>query len=130
VLRRIQCANPQLGPVFLSKIDIAVGFYQVWLKAANIPKLAVLFPSRPDEETLIGLPLTLPMGWKELPPLFYAATKTVADLANSAIKQGTKFGPHRLDQMAETTTVDDSSLSADTPPILPPIQHCHKPLCY
>ena len=31
---------------------------------------------------MVAIPLTLPMGWKNSPPLFCTATETVADLAN------------------------------------------------
>jgi hypothetical protein len=34
-------SNPRLGPVYLSKVYIADGFYRIWVKAANVPKLGV-----------------------------------------------------------------------------------------
>jgi len=71
--------------VYLSKIDIADGFYRTWVKAEDAPKLAVLFPSRAGEEALIGVQLTLPMGWKESPPVICRATETVANLANDCL---------------------------------------------
>jgi len=85
VLHKIQHVNPTLGPVYLSKINIADGFYRIWLKASDVPKLGVLLSSREGEEALAGLPLTLPMGWKESPPWFCAATETIADLANTQL---------------------------------------------
>ena len=85
ILHRIHHANPKLGPVYLSKIDISDGFYCIWVRASDIPKLAVAFPARENEEQLVALPLTLPMGWKESPPWFCTATETVADLANAAL---------------------------------------------
>ena len=37
VLTTIVHANKKYGPVFLSKIDIADGFYRVWVQIADIP---------------------------------------------------------------------------------------------
>jgi hypothetical protein len=113
--------------VFLSKNDIADGFYRIWLKASDTPKLAVLFPLRPNEEALIGLPLTLPMGWKESPPIFCATTETIVDLANTAIQQGTAFGSHRLDNLAESP-IEPEDLPSRTVLPVSPIQHYHKPI--
>ena len=70
LLTKILYADPRFGPVYLCKIDIADGFYRIWLLPCDIPKLGVLFPTNSGEPPLIGFPLTLPMGWVESPPLF------------------------------------------------------------
>jgi hypothetical protein len=57
-------SNPQLGPVYLSKVDIADEFYRIWVKPADVPKLGVLLPAEPGQECLVGFPAVLPMGWK------------------------------------------------------------------
>jgi hypothetical protein len=49
ILRHLKSANPHLGPVYLSKIDIADGFYRIWVRAQDVPKLGVLFPSADGE---------------------------------------------------------------------------------
>ena len=51
------------------------------------------------------LPLVLPVGWVESPPQFCAATETVADLANTALREQTPRlrTLHRLDQVLEST---------------------------
>jgi hypothetical protein len=46
VLRHLKSANPHLGLVYLSKIDIADGFYRIWVRANDVPKLAGLCPQR------------------------------------------------------------------------------------
>ena len=45
------------------------------------------------------------MGWVESPPQFCAVTETVADLANTALRDKTQRlrTPHRLDQVPEST---------------------------
>jgi hypothetical protein len=70
LLFRIRHDNPKHRPVYMNKIDISDGFYQVWLAANSAPKLAVVLPSHPGEEPLIAIPLSLPMGRVESPPCF------------------------------------------------------------
>jgi hypothetical protein len=68
ILQQVSTADPRLGPVHLYKIDIADGFYIIWITPNNVPKLGVVFPGAPGEEPLIGFPLVLPMGWIQPPP--------------------------------------------------------------
>lgn len=138
LLRHIHLASPRLGPVYISKIDIADGFYRINVCASDIPHLAVLFPSLPGERQLIAFPLTLPMGWKESPPIFCAATETVTDLANNHIHWDAP--PHRL-----YTTSEVAPPPHNAPPLHPTLSggctavpdgglphqpHFHKPLGY
>jgi hypothetical protein len=55
-------AHPQHGPVNLSKVNIADGFYRICVAASHIPQLGVLFPKSEREEQFIAFPLVLPMG--------------------------------------------------------------------
>ena len=50
---------------------------------------------------MIAIPLTLPMGWKNSPPLFCTATETVADLANEDLRTHQPSKQHLLDNRAE-----------------------------
>jgi hypothetical protein len=74
ILAAIVHSNPRLGPVYLSKVGIADGFYWMWVKAADVPKLGVLLTAEPGQERLIGFPVVLPMGWNEYPSVFTLAT--------------------------------------------------------
>jgi hypothetical protein len=74
ILQQIARSDPRLGPVYLSKIDISDGFYRIAIFTDDILKLAIMFPIRDGEEQLIDLPLVLPIGWNQSPPLFTAAT--------------------------------------------------------
>jgi hypothetical protein len=107
ILQKIARSDPRLGPVYLSKIDISDGFYRIAIRSEDVPKLAVIFPTAPGEEQLIGLPLMLPMGWKQYPPLFTAATETVTDLANNKLQSRQASMPHRLDVLSETPIVPE-----------------------
>jgi hypothetical protein len=107
--------------VYLSKIDIADGFYRIAIRSNDVPKLAIMFPTAEGEEPLVGLPLVLPMGWKQSPPLFTAATETVADLANTKLTDMKPSAPHRLDLLSETPIRFDPPpmVSAQGPASLP-----------
>jgi hypothetical protein len=102
ILQKIANSDPRLGLVYLSKIDIVDGFYRIAIRSNDVPKLAIMFPTAEGEEPLVGLPLFLPMGWKQSPPLFTAATETVADLANNKLTDMKPSVPHRLDLLSKT----------------------------
>ena len=85
VLAKIVHADPRYGPVCLSKIDIADGFYRVWLQWADIPKLGVALPTAPGQPPLVAFPLALPMGWVESPPYFTTLSETACDFANMSL---------------------------------------------
>ena len=52
------------------KADVSDGFYRIGLCPANAPNLDLIFPVDDGTKPLVANPLTLPMGWKNLPPLF------------------------------------------------------------
>ena len=85
-LRHILISDPRYGPIYMLKCDLDDGYYRLGLVIKDIPRLAVAFPSENQLDPLVALPLVLPMGWENSGPAFCAATETVADLANSDIK--------------------------------------------
>jgi hypothetical protein len=101
LLFRIRQANPRYGPVYMAKVDLVDGFYRLWLASRDIPNLGAVFPAHNDEEPLVALPLTLPMGWVSSPPYFCTATEIVANLAN-VIPNNTDLPPHPLEHLADT----------------------------
>ena len=113
-LRELLLADPALGPLYLLKLDISDGFYRVNLAVDDIPKLGVVFPTRPGKEPLVALPLVLPMGWKNSPPIFSAATETSADLANQALQNESPSLPHPLNHHA--AIFDDPPARPSTSP--------------
>jgi hypothetical protein len=66
-----------------------------------------MFPTAPGEEQLIGLPLVLPVGWNQSPPLLRVATETVTDLANNKLQSRQASMPHCLDVLPETPIVPE-----------------------
>ena len=134
-LRELLLADPALGKLYLSKLDISDGFYRVNLNVEDILKLAVVFPTRPGETPLVAFPLVLPMGWKNSPPVFCAVTETAADLANTAITSQIQPLDHPLE--AHAALLDDPQFpsSPSSPPqekfpleILPYLQVAHPQL--
>ena len=120
ILRHILIANPAYGPTYLMKVDLSDGFYRVGLAPEDIPKLGVVFPTNPEDDPLVALPLVLPMGWKNSPPIFSTATETIADLANHAIRTQTPIlSMHPLDNLAalqDQAILQHPTPSTDLPP--------------
>ena len=118
LLREIVFADPALGYVYLLTADISDGFYRIGLRPEDMAKLGLILPNGPDVEPMVATPLTLPMGWKNSPPLFYTATETVADIANESLRSHQPTRPHKLDDRAE----------AVEPPSAPPLAAEHTQL--
>ena len=121
VMAKIVHAEPHYGPVFMSKIDVADGFYRVWLQLTDIAKLGVALPTSPGQPRLVAFPLALPMGWVESPPYFTTLTETACDLANTDLRAHISMRPrntvHRLEAVAATlppNTVEAESKGAAT----------------
>jgi hypothetical protein len=106
VINDIVRANPKYGPVYLMKVDIADGYYRIWVRAEDIPKLGVAIPALTGGEPLVAFPMALPMGWVNSPPYFCAASETAADLANEKAMKNVHPLPHRLENDANTLPVE------------------------
>ena len=114
ILRQILLADPRFGPVYLSKCDIADGYYRLGLNVKDIPKLAVAFPSPNKTNPLVAIPLVLPMGWKNSGVAFCAASETIADVSNAAIASNKPQLQHHLDARAaamDYNSIPNPSLS-------------------
>jgi hypothetical protein len=113
VLTNVVHADPKFGPCKLAKIDIADGFYRMWVRMSDILKLGVILPCSQGGVPLVAFPLALPMGWVESPPYFTIMTETACDLANVAVAQGLPGKPHRLE--GEAASLPDSLPPASWP---------------
>ena len=49
-------ADARYGPAYMSKIDVADGFYRVWVQYQDVPKLGVILPTSPNSVPLIAFP--------------------------------------------------------------------------
>ena len=122
LLHRIYHANPNFGPVYMIKADLADGFYRIPIAANDVPKLAVAYPHLPTEPRLVALPLRLPMGWVSSPPYFCAVTETITDIANHRLRS--HYQPtttHRLTHIADHPENEEPILAATAQPPLPPL---------
>ena len=118
VFTTIVHAHPRYGPVRMAKIDVADGFYRVWVQTRDIAKLGVVLPASPGCTPLIAFPLALPMGWVESPPYFTAVTETTCDLANAKLARPGQLEPHRLEGVAATPPPDDDTLPSPPSPVV------------
>ena len=128
VLHCIATVDPADGPVYLMKLDLSDGFYQVPLRDSDIPLLGVTFLIAPGEPPLVAMPLVLPMGWTESPPYFCSTTETIADLANDLAHSTLSPPTHPLEVAAATAPGADTALTL-TAPAPPPSQLAlHQPV--
>ena len=109
ILRTVRHANPKFGPVRLSKHDIKDGFYRLFLRATDCPRLALVLPRYPDEAQLVAIPMACTMGWVQSPPTFSTMSETVCDRANHRLAHLRRSPLHRLEALAEP--MDDISAS-------------------
>jgi hypothetical protein len=87
ILQGIFDADPNYGPVHLSKVDIADGFHRVCIASIQPTSPSSELSSRlkPGAKPMVAFPTRLPMGWVDSASYFCAATETVADLANARL---------------------------------------------
>ena len=70
-LQHILGADPDLGPVLLSKFNLSDMYMRVWVRPEDAPRLDLIIPPHPSNtHTLIGFHLSLPMGYTDCAPYF------------------------------------------------------------
>ena len=89
ILQRMYDVDPCHETIYMMKVEISGGFYCVGLFSKDVPSLGLCLPPGPDSKTMVASHLVLPMGWVESLPQFCAVTETVADLANTALREQT-----------------------------------------
>ena len=95
ILHQIRHADPKFGPPRLCKHDIKDGFYRMFLRASDCPRLALVLPTYPGEPQLIAIPMSSTMGWVQSPPTFSTMSETACDVANQRmIESPTMAPPH------------------------------------
>ena len=85
LIRELVIEYPSLGPVYVLKEYVSDGFYQIALRPADAPKLGLVFHFNGQVEDIVETPLTLPMGWKNSPPILCTSKDTVKNLALSSL---------------------------------------------
>ena len=64
LIREVVISNPALRPLHVLKANVSDGFYHIGLLPPDIPKLGLVFTSEVEDEELVVIPLTLPIGCK------------------------------------------------------------------
>lgn len=85
ILQRLAYANTSFGPPAMLKFDLSDRYYRIRLSLEAALELAVILPGARPDQHLVGIPLSLPMGWAYSPPYFCSFTETAADVANEAL---------------------------------------------
>ena len=95
-------ADPQYGPVHLSKHDIKDGYYRLFLQPEDCMRLAIILPAYEGEDQLVATPMACTMGWVKSPPTFCTMSETVADETNRRTVENSDImaAPHRLEEAA------------------------------
>ena len=99
ILQHLAYANPAYGPPLMAKLDLSDGYYRIPLSAHAALELAVILPPDGNSGPLLGIPLSLPMGWSLSPPYFCLFTETVADLANTILAPHPEYPPLSMDHI-------------------------------
>ena len=83
ILKQVLNSEPRLGPVHLSKVNLADAYMRLWVRMEEALSVALPIPKKtPSYTQLMRLHLFLPMGYIDSAPYFCMATETVANLAN------------------------------------------------
>ena len=113
VIDCILAAPPKLGPAFLNKVYLSNAYMHIWVRLEDIPLVAFLVPkATPDEEQLVGLHLSIPMGYMESATFFCATTETVNDRTLDTLSMRHTAPPHHLEDLADTKPPETSEEEA------------------
>ena len=97
ILKQVLIVDPRLGPVYLSKVDLADAYMRLWVRVEDVPSLAFLISNKtPINTQLVGFHASLPMRYINSALYFFMAAETVANLANESISQREQAVGHPL----------------------------------
>ena len=103
VINCILAAPPKIGTAFFNKVDLADAYMRIWFRLEDIPLVEFLVPkATPNEEKLVGLHLSIPMGYMESAAFFCATTETVKDRTLDTLSMRHTAPPHHLGYLADT----------------------------
>ena len=75
IVWQVLIADTSLGPLYLSKVDLANAYMHLWVRLEDTTSTAFLITKlHPANKHLVGFHLYLPMGWMDSAPYFCMAT--------------------------------------------------------
>ena len=84
IIQAICEADPEEGPVRVSKIDVTDAYHRGTLKPSQVGAFAYVVPSVPDDDVIIiCIDRVLLMGWVDSLKCFCAFLETLTDVANA-----------------------------------------------
>ena len=106
--------NSIIGPVYISKVDLADEYMRLWVRMEDVPSVAFIIQKKnPSDLQLVEFHISLPMGYVDSAPYFYMATEVLTDLANKATPQRDVASEHPLERAAEDRSADDTGTLED-----------------
>eukprot|EP00957_Ditylum_brightwellii_P128018 9763396-Ditylum_brightwellii.AAC.1 len=88
-----------VGPAPFAKLDIKDRFWRLVVHLDDAKNFCYVLPQEgevPEDDILIIVPTSLPMGWCESPSFFWSALEMAQDVIDFFIKTKIKLGPHDL----------------------------------
>ena len=86
ILQVIWEADPDKGPVWVSKLDATNSYHLSTLQPSHVGTFAYVVPSAPEEDgVIIFIDMVLSMGWVESPKFLCAFSETLTDVANALV---------------------------------------------
>ena len=106
IIRRVLLADPQLGLVYLGKVDLANAYMRIWVRLKDTPSVVLLISrKKPTDKQLVGFHIYLLMGYVYSSPLLCMSMVTIADMENVSMGDRHRALTHSLEVLADVPMV-------------------------
>ena len=100
-------ADTELGPNYMSNVELANTYMCIWVRLTDVPEVAFLVPKETENyPQLIGFHILIPIGYIDYAPLFCAATEMVKDRAINTLHARGVAPEHPPETPTEELTPD------------------------
>ena len=107
--KQLLTSDPCLGPVYLSKVDLADAYMRLWVRMEDNPSVTFLISKNNTGDTqMVGFRLLLSMGDIDSATYFCMATETVTNLSNETITLREQADENPLEKSAKVRAADNS----------------------
>ena len=95
-----------LGPTLLRKVDLDDAYTRIWVSLKEITYVALLITKeQKEEDNIVGLNLSIPMGYVEFSTLFCAETETFKVMVNNTMASRHEAPKHPLEKLVDEPEV-------------------------